>query len=135
MDVWHSKWSHVTNQKPKSLYWRVKFLKYSVYITKMMLRKKSLDKRGCINDQYQKVSSLSEIMIRKQIYHSHKRTLWMEEPISISQRKESNRGGLRRQIFIHKRSIKSMLIAWEWGTNEYICLTLWWSCGVISRGN
>ena len=38
-------------------------------------------------------------------------------------------------IFNHKESIKRMLIAWEWGTNEYICLTLLRSCGVLSGGN
>ena len=38
-------------------------------------------------------------------------------------------------IFSHKESIKKMLIAWEWGTNEYLCLTLLQSYGVLPDGN
>ena len=74
-------------------------------------------------------------MSLKQVYHSHKRTLWMEEPISNSQSGRRNQGRLKRQIPFKMKSIKRMLIAWEWGINEYIYLTLLWSCGVISSGN
>ena len=41
----------------------------------------------------------------------------------------------QKENFVHKRSMRGILIAWEWGTNEYICLTLLWSCGDISSGN
>ena len=96
-------------------------------------RNKPSDQKGCLNNKFQERSSL--FVSLEQVYPSHKRTLWMEEPISNSQIGRSNQGRLRRQMPFKMKSIKRMLIAWEWGTNEYICLTLLRSCGVISSGN
>ena len=57
-----------------------------------------------------------------------------KNPYQILKVKESIKED-SEDIFIRKGSIKRMLIEWEWGTNEYIFLSLLWSCGVISSGN
>ena len=65
---------------------------------KQCWKNKPSDQKGCQNNQYQKGSSPSMSMMRKQIYHSHKRTLWMEEPVSNYQSERSNEGRLRRNL-------------------------------------
>ena len=54
------------------------------------------------------------------IHLSHKRTLWIEEPKSKnSERKACRRTHMKRtKVQKHKRC----KMAWEWGTNEYLCL-------------
>ena len=61
-------------------------------------------KRGCLKNKYQKGSS--SFVSLKLIYHSHKRTLWMEEPIPNSQSGRSNQGRLKIQMSSKKKASK-----------------------------
>ena len=45
----------------------------------------------------------------KQIYHSHKRTLWIEDPTPDSENEESHQGRLRRQVSSIKEASKEFL--------------------------
>ena len=55
----------------------------------------------------------------KWIHLSHKRTLWIEEPESKFRKKGMQEDSYERtKVQKHKRC----KMAWEWGTNEYICL-------------
>ena len=60
---------------------------FSLQLKKWCWRNKSSKQKGYQNNKYQHGSSLSMIFIRKQSCPSHKRKLWMEEPIPNSQSK------------------------------------------------
>ena len=48
----------------------------------------------------------SSSMSLKQFYHSHKRTLWIEEPIPNSQSRRSNQGRLKGQMSLKSKTSK-----------------------------
>ena len=82
---------------------------FSLQLKKLSYKNKLSDQKGCQNNKYQEFSSPFVSMIRKQIYHSHKMTLWMEEPTLNSQSEESNQGRLRRHISFTKEASKYYL--------------------------
>ena len=59
--------------------------------------------------------SIRELKLK---YLSHKRTLWIEEP-ELKFRKKANRW-TQKGTKVQKH--KKCKMAWEWGTNGYICL-------------
>ena len=62
-----------------------------------------------------KFFSVCELKLK---YLSHKTALWIDEP-ELKFRKKTIREDSKAQ---KSRSTKRCKLAWEWGTNEYICL-------------